>query len=64
MKAEEIIQLIRKSITPSEQIEHLENYARIQIENDRERIIQKIETTMDYPHYSLRIIDETPITLD
>jgi hypothetical protein len=44
--------------------EYLHNYARIQIEKDRERIIQKIETTMDYPHYSLRIIDETPITLD
>jgi hypothetical protein len=62
MKAEETISLIRKSITPSEQIEHLENYARIQIEKDRERVEEEFNQD---PFISIeKVHQNTTITLD
>lgn len=52
-------------------VEYLENrvasrqdYARLQIEKDRERVIKNLELSMNYPTDAIQIVENLPINLD
>lgn len=67
MKAEEILKLIERAGMPDLKIAHIKEYARIQIEKDREIIKEKINSNIgDYKKYlnPCKYIDETPIILE
>jgi hypothetical protein len=58
MDAERILKLIERAREPLLKIAHIQEYARIQIEKDRERVKKSLRGLYDL------VIDETPINLD
>jgi len=58
MKAEIILRLIERAREPLLKKAHLQEYARMQIEKDRERVKKSLRGLYDV------VINETPITLD
>jgi hypothetical protein len=58
MNAERILKLIERAREPLLKIAHIQEYARIQIEKDRERVKKSLRGLYDL------VIDETPINLD
>ena len=60
MDAERILKLIERAREPLLKIAHIQEYARIKIEKDRENIKEAI-FAIEYEKY---LIDNTPIELD
>jgi hypothetical protein len=58
MDAERILKLIERAREPLLKIAHIQEYARIQVEKDRERVKKSLRGLYDL------VIDETPINLD
>jgi hypothetical protein len=58
MNAERILKLIERAREPLLKIAHIQEYARIQVEKDRERVKKSLRGLYDL------VIDETPINLD
>jgi hypothetical protein len=58
MDAERILKLIERAREPLLKIAHIQEYARIQIEKDRERVKKSLRGLYDL------VIDDTPINLD
>jgi hypothetical protein len=58
MNAERILKLIERAREPLLKIAHIQEYARIQIEKDRERVKKSLRGLYDL------VIDDTPINLD
>jgi hypothetical protein len=63
MTSQEAVLLIDISLTNEKALNVVETYARIQIENDRERI-KAIPTKFEAKQRVSTIINELPITLD
>jgi hypothetical protein len=58
MDAERILKLIERAREPLLKIAHIQEYARIQIEKDRETVKKSLRGLYDL------VIDDTPINLD
>jgi hypothetical protein len=67
MKAEEIIKIIRMSYSPSQQIEHIKEYALTQIQKDRsetKRLMNEKLKDFEGMNPEIEAIIDREITLD